>query len=207
MRKCLSGNLARNAAADAAAFSGPKLSSITTLAPAFTAFTASSSLRHSTSIFTEKPLTCWAASTALRIDPAAAMWLSLIITMLLRSMRWGSTPPTTMAYFSTRRKSGVVLRDPATTPLNLCSSQHLRKARQRVAIPLARANTLSATRSAWRRRLAAPSTVPTTTGESARTPTCSLPSSSSHETLQFTCSKRASTNGTPASTPSFLRYR
>lgn len=32
--------------------------------------------------------------------------------MALKSKRWGSQPPTSMPYFSTRRKPGVVLRVP-----------------------------------------------------------------------------------------------
>lgn len=45
------------------------------------------------------------------------MWLSLSMIMLERSCRWGSIPPTSIPYLSTRRKPGVVLRVPATMPL------------------------------------------------------------------------------------------
>ena len=45
------------------------------------------------------------------------MWLSFSMIMLERSWRWGSIPPTSMPYFSTRRNPGVVLRVPATIPL------------------------------------------------------------------------------------------
>ena len=45
------------------------------------------------------------------------MWLSLSMIMLDRSCRCGSIPPTSIPYFSTSRKPGVVLRVPATMPL------------------------------------------------------------------------------------------
>ena len=44
------------------------------------------------------------------------MWLSLSMIMLDRSCRCGSIPPTSIPYFSTSRKPGVVLRVPATVP-------------------------------------------------------------------------------------------
>ena len=44
------------------------------------------------------------------------MWLSLSMIMLERSCLCGSIPPTSIPYFSTSRKPGVVLRVPATTP-------------------------------------------------------------------------------------------
>lgn len=93
-----------------------KLSSITTSAPAPIASSASSSLCTSTSILTLNPAAARAAVTAPVMDPCDQMWLSFSITMLLRSMRWPSAPPTSMPYFSTRRNPGVVLRVPARIP-------------------------------------------------------------------------------------------
>lgn len=49
--------------------------------------------------------------------PDDQIWLSLSIIILERSWRWGSMPPTSMAYFSTRRNPGVVLRVPAIKPV------------------------------------------------------------------------------------------
>lgn len=45
------------------------------------------------------------------------MWLSFSMIMLDRSYRCESIPPTSMPYFSTSRKPGVVLRVPAMMPL------------------------------------------------------------------------------------------
>ena len=49
------------------------------------------------------------------------MWLSLSMIMLDRSCRCGSMPPTSIPYFSTSRKPGVVLRVPAMMPLYPCA--------------------------------------------------------------------------------------
>jgi hypothetical protein len=57
------------------------------------------------------------------------MWLSLSMTILLKSCRWGSIPPTIIPYFSTSLKPGVVFLVPAIVPfhpLSLAASRNLR---------------------------------------------------------------------------------
>lgn len=59
----------------------------------------------------------------------AQIWLSLSMTMLLKSWRCGSTPPTIIPYFSTSLNPGVVLRVPAIVPFQpacLAASRNLR---------------------------------------------------------------------------------
>src|SRR5215218_5852519 len=51
-----------------------------------------------------------AASTARRRVPAARMWLSLTSRASYRPMRWLAPPPQRTAYFSRKRRPGVVLR-------------------------------------------------------------------------------------------------
>lgn len=92
------------------------------------------------------------------ILPDAQIWLSLSITIPLRSCLCIDTPPTSMAYFSTRRKPGVVLRVPATSPCQPPVAVIARNWEQRVAIPEARARQLRAGLSPRRRHLAGPLT-------------------------------------------------
>lgn len=90
--------------------------------------------------------------------PDAQMWLSLSITIPLRSCLCMDTPPTSMAYFSTSRKPGVVLRVPATSPCQPAAAASARNREQRVAMPEARARQLRAGLSPRRRHLAWPLT-------------------------------------------------
>ncbi len=53
--------------------------------------------------------------------PWDQMWLSLSMIMLDKSCRCASIPPTSMPYFSTSRKPGVVLRVPAMIPSYPCA--------------------------------------------------------------------------------------
>eukprot|EP00732_Lithocolla_globosa_P006659 Lithocolla_globosa_v1_NODE_7877_length_891_cov_16.136364.p2 type:complete len:147 gc:universal NODE_7877_length_891_cov_16.136364:373-813(+) len=131
------------------------------------------------------------------MDPVLQTWLSLSMIMEERSMRWVSHPPTSMAYFSTSRKPGVVLRVPATIPCHPCFSFNCCRRRALVATPLARASILSAglsPRSRWR-------TGPRTMA-AFLTRLKDSPSSINHSTLQPICLKISSKNGFPAKTPS-----
>lgn len=85
-----------------------------------------------TPILLLKPAAERAILTAAAMPPALAIWLSFSITICDRSIRWVSAPPvtthktfpgrirssapTSMPYFSTRRKPGVVFRVPAIAP-------------------------------------------------------------------------------------------
>lgn len=90
--------------------------------------------------------------------PDAQMWLSFSITIPLRSCLCIDTPPTSMAYFSTRRKPGVVLRVPATSPCQPPADAIARSWEHRVAMPEARARQFRAGLSPRRRHLAGPLT-------------------------------------------------
>lgn len=92
------------------------------------------------------------------ILPDAQIWLSFSITIPLRSCLCMDTPPTSMAYFSTRRKPGVVLRVPATSPCQPLTVAIAWSWEQRVAIPEARARQLRAGLSPRSRHLAGPLT-------------------------------------------------
>ncbi len=111
------------------------------------------------------------------------MWLSFSMTMLDKSCRCGSIPPTIIPYFSTSLKPGVVLRVPATLPFqpDSCATSLKRldlraigaaryvgacrtlpcNLTYTVAIPLHRASVLSATRSPRSSCLALPRTTAT----------------------------------------------
>ncbi|KAK6300398.1 hypothetical protein J4Q44_G00284960 [Coregonus suidteri] len=128
---------------------GLKLSSMTMSAPAVAASLPSSRLPHSTSILLLKPHTERASLTA---------WKPHSITIPLRSCLCMDTPPTSMAYFSTSRNPGVVLRVPATWPCQPASLAMLCSWEQRVAIPEARARQLRAGLSPRRTHLAGPLT-------------------------------------------------
>ncbi len=92
------------------------------------------------------------------ILPDAQTWLSFSITIPLRSCLCMDAPPTSMAYFSTRRKPGVVLRVPATSPCQPPAVAIACSWEQRVAIPEALARQLRAGLSPRRRHLAGPLT-------------------------------------------------
>lgn len=92
------------------------------------------------------------------ILPEAQTWLSFSITIPLRSCLCMDTPPTSMAYFSTKRKPGVVLRVPATSPCHPLAVAVAWSWEQRVVIPEARARQLRAGLSPRRRHLAGPLT-------------------------------------------------
>ena len=92
------------------------------------------------------------------MPPDAHTWLSFSMAMPLRSCRCMEAPPTNMAYFSTRRKPGVVLRVPATSPCQPAAAAIARSRMQRVAMPEARARQLRAGLSPRRRHLAGPRT-------------------------------------------------
>ena len=92
------------------------------------------------------------------ILPEAQTWLSFSITIPLRSCLCMDTPPTSMAYFSTNRKPGVVFRVPATCPCHPAFEVMYCSLEQRVAIPEARARQLRAGLSPRRTHLAGPLT-------------------------------------------------
>src|SRR5690242_21830507 len=78
-------------------------------APAVTASTASATVVTSTWTGTSG----WAARTAayaLDSEPAASLWLSLIIATSYRPIRLFVPPPARTEYFSRARRPGVVLR-------------------------------------------------------------------------------------------------
>mmetsp|Transcript_24138 Transcript_24138/g.91082 ORF Transcript_24138/g.91082 Transcript_24138/m.91082 type:complete len:268 (+) Transcript_24138:698-1501(+) len=190
------GKAALNAAAAASRASGSKLSSITTSAPAAAASLASSSVRASTSILLEKPHAERALATAFGMEPAAHTWLSLIMVIWLRSMRCVPQPPTSKAYFSTRRKPGVSLRVPATSPAQPLEALIAAALAASVAMPLALVRMLSAVRSPRRSMRRGPRTVATcATGEMVS------PSGASHSTVHPSLRNTQSKKGTPASTP------
>jgi hypothetical protein len=104
------------------------------------------------------------------------MWLSLSMTILLKSCRWGSIPPTIIPYFSTSLKPGVVFLVPAIVPfhpLSLAASRNLRDLTSAIvpvdqisityteAIPLHLARVFKATRSPSKSCLAFPRTMAT----------------------------------------------
>lgn len=88
----------------------------------------------------------------------AHTWLSFNITIPLRSCLCMDTPPTSMAYFSGKRKPGVVLRVPATSPCHPLAVATAWSWEQRVAIPETRDKQLRAGLSPRRRHLAGPLT-------------------------------------------------
>lgn len=94
--------------------------------------------------------------------PDAHTWLSFSITIPLRSCLCMETPPTSIAYFSGRRKPGVVLRVPATSPCQPLATAMAWRWEQRVAIPEVRAKQLRAGLSPRRRHLAGPVTTAVT---------------------------------------------
>lgn len=100
----------------------------------------------------------WSLAPTSVILPDAHTWLSFNITIPLKSCLCMDTPPTNMAYFSTRRKPGVVLRVPATSPCQPCAFAIAWSWEQRVAMPDARARQLRAGRSPRRREFAGPLT-------------------------------------------------
>mmetsp|Transcript_20770 Transcript_20770/g.70386 ORF Transcript_20770/g.70386 Transcript_20770/m.70386 type:complete len:225 (-) Transcript_20770:37-711(-) len=174
-------------------------------APAVAASNASSRLRHSTSIFDEKPAADLATFTALVMEPALQTWLSLSMTICERSSRCVAAPPTKSAYFSTTRKPGVVLRVPATWPSQPCDLARVTHFRDAVATPEARESVFSAVRSPRRTLRTGPRTV-----AMASLPPCggsrASPSLAIHVTWQPRTSKAASKKGTPAKTPADLAY-
>ena len=95
-----------------------------------------------------------ARRTAWLTDPAMATWLSLMRTPEPRSKRWLLAPPMRTAYFSSRRKPGVVLR--VSVMRRLVPWAAAVKARARVATPESRCRKLSAVRSAASRAAAEP---------------------------------------------------
>lgn len=97
------------------------------------------------------------------ILPDAQMWLSFSITIPLKSCLCMDTPPASMAYFSTNRKPGVVLRVPATSPCQPLAFAISWSWEQRLVIPEARARQLRAGLSPRRRHLAGPLTTAVTT--------------------------------------------
>lgn len=94
--------------------------------------------------------------------PDAQMWLSFSITIPLRSCLCMDAPPTSIAYFSTSRNPGVVLRVPATLPRQPFAAATACSCAQRVAIPEARARQFRAGLSPRRRHLAGPLTTAVT---------------------------------------------
>ena len=113
--------------------------------------TATSSIvRVSTSIFTSSiAFACryaCAFRTAASIDPLAAMWLSLIMIMSNRPMRWFLPPPTSTAHLSGSRSPGTVFRVSSIVAGAAASAIF----RVSVAMPDMRCMKLSSTRSARR---------------------------------------------------------
>eukprot|EP01139_Manchomonas_bermudensis_P002287 Amastigsp_a4229_55.p3 type:complete len:154 gc:universal Amastigsp_a4229_55:582-121(-) len=134
------------------------------------------------------------------MEPAASTWLSFVMIIDDRSMRCVSTPPTSMPYFSTRRKPGVVFRVPATIPVNPVAALTSTNLRDMVAMPEQRARRLSATRSPLRRACAGPRTVAAcfrSPGEREN----SSPSRTCHSIVHRKYPKTSFTKGTPATTP------
>ena len=139
----------------AAACSGVKLSSRIICAPAASASSICSG--RSTSISTwRSPAAATARRVASPTDPAIRTWLSLTRIAESRPERWGVPPPTDTARFSSRRRSGVVLRVsrifafvPATASTN---------PRVMVAMPDMRCRKFRATRSPVRMPRADPVT-------------------------------------------------
>jgi len=143
-------------------------------------------------------------------SPVAQMWLSLSITMLDRSWRCGSIPPTIIPYFSTSLKPGVVFLVPAMTPFHsasLAASLNLRelpsalprgtqRSTHTEAIPEHLDNRFKPTRSASNNCLAFPRTIATFVFVFGGT---IAPSSINHSTLDISVTTRPGDNGSPAS--------
>mmetsp|Transcript_29166 Transcript_29166/g.72824 ORF Transcript_29166/g.72824 Transcript_29166/m.72824 type:complete len:353 (-) Transcript_29166:29-1087(-) len=175
------------------------VSNVTSSMSAITCRT-SSMVRVSTSIgavnFFSARKAC-ALATALSMPPDAAMWLSLIMIMSKRPMRWFFPPPMSTAHLSGRRRPGTVLRvsnmnaGAAWSAICLVS----------VAMPLMRCMKLSTTRSA-RRMLCA---LPRISQKSSPLEMVS-PSNLLHDTsrLGSTAARIWFASACPASTPSAL---
>lgn len=90
--------------------------------------------------------------------PDALTWLSFSMTIPLRSCLWVETPPTSMAYFSGRRKPGVVLRVPDSWPAQPADLATASSCCERLAMPDVLARQLRADLSPSKMHLAGPVT-------------------------------------------------
>mmetsp|Transcript_12779 Transcript_12779/g.21688 ORF Transcript_12779/g.21688 Transcript_12779/m.21688 type:complete len:288 (+) Transcript_12779:52-915(+) len=158
----------------------------------------SSNVRASSSISSLRPLPFMYSLervTAAVIPPAAATWLSLIMSMSYRPMRWFSPPPISTAHLSSTRSPGTVLRV-SKIRAGLAASAMIFVA---VAMPLMRCMKLSATRSAVSSAMADPFTVPNFMPYEITSPSDTV-----HSTLSegSTSSKTISATDNPAIMPS-----
>mmetsp|Transcript_10686 Transcript_10686/g.44398 ORF Transcript_10686/g.44398 Transcript_10686/m.44398 type:complete len:248 (+) Transcript_10686:1287-2030(+) len=136
-----------------------RLTALVTTASSSRSFTiclTSSMVRVSTSILTPSmPFSfkkfC-ALATALSMPPDAAMWLSLIMIMSKRPMRWFLPPPMSTAHLSGSLRPGTVLRVSSMYAGAAASAM----AFVRLAMPLIRCMKLRRTRSARRMECALP---------------------------------------------------
>lgn len=133
------------------------------------------------------------------IPPAAAMWLSLIMTMSKRPMRWLAPPPAATAHLSSRRNPGAVLRVSSSTARVPAASAAM--AAVAVAIPPARCIKFSATRSAANSARAGPWALPRRAPRSTRCPSVTRQVSAM---VGSTRAKTVPATHSPATTPAAL---
>ncbi len=127
-------------------------------APAANASRNSFRLPTSTSTRQRCPALAFARVTASVSEPTAAMWLSLMRIPSESPIRWLNAPPVLTAYFSRRRKPGVVFRVSRILAVVPSTSSAARRAV--VAMPERRWRRFNAGRSALRMVPRSPATRP-----------------------------------------------